>query len=302
MASPYSTKYRIDKKIEHKITPGNILNPPEKKPSANDGGEHRRLRKMSSTIKRIHRRGANYDSSRRCKRNKMKMKEAIEIILANHGDSIEQMLEESNDINAISLAARNLITTCLGGWSCQDNYMISQDNKIRLPANQWSLNEDSTITNKMGVSLNYDWLYDVVQKTDKILCEENQKSIDKNLLADTLSNAASVVRRMSDNNVIKYVISAAKQDGTEDISKLRDVINDTGINWKITGADINGDKIYIHLKVKYSTDGTQKGVVGKNLEIEVRPSDIVREEPSEEELNLEFETGKAESDDNEEQE
>lgn len=290
MANPGPTKYRVLKKIAP-LTRQNILNPHHKEPSGTEGTAKRRL--GSINIKgRVtpHRRGANYDS-KKSKRNRRKnkmneTKTALKVILDNHNRDISSIIESVDDPSHIAATAKNLMKTCLGGWSYNDEQtsLLSGDKSLVVSASMFYLTEDSTIKPKNhNLELNYDWLYKLATAADQAINEESKtygtryQEFNIDQISDALSNASKVLKSLNDEQIKQYILEYEANRGEANLKILKSVLEDADKtpNWRLEDVEIDGTMVHIIIRVKYTLDGTEKGVVDRKLSIEVRPSHAV---------------------------
>lgn len=290
MANPGPAKYRILKKIEP-ISTASIVNPHSKEPSGTRGTHKRRLSSLNPKGRVTpHRKGASYVSNKakRTKRRLSKMDETVKIIrsiIDNHKGDVHSVIESVDDVNELSKVAKNLMKTCLGGWSRSGDMLVSSDNTLQVHSQSFDLMEDTTLRPKRGVSLNYDWLYRLASAADHIVNEEEitygsryqEFSIDR--ISDALSNASKVLKGLDDDQIKKYILEQEASEGDVNIRLLRDVLDDADKtpNWRLEKVKVEGSSVHIIIRVKYSRDGTEKGIVDKHLSIEIRPSHAVEE-------------------------
>lgn len=297
MANPYAAIKRVEDIVEPKTT-YNILNPHSKEPSGTKGTNKPRLGKPNM-VGRVapHRRGADYESkedkrkhaadksddkkdtknkkekthgkNRRKKKNMST--EAIKFIIDNHGKQISGKVEEFPDKPALAEAANKFMFTCMKGWESKDGKITNAKSGLELSSSDWTLNEDTTLSLRNIGRLNEDWLYELMNKARTISeAVDYEAYVDQDDLAESLNSASGIIKKLDDARVQEYIIDAAKNDNV-DPKVLREVMKEIGINWRLLGCSIEGSTVYIDLMVKYSEDGTQKGVVKKDLSIEVKP-------------------------------
>ena len=278
----------------------------DKKPNS----KHRKCVMRHASDKVALHRGGNQKSNRLLYTNKNKRRKhkkgtldmndierAIKFIIENHGSKIDNVISKVDDPELVSGIAKRLMQTCLSGWSLKEDksFLVSNNTDLKLSTDSWTINESGTINLKNGFAFDFDWLYEF-SNACKTLAEginiKDEDEMDKDSFADMLGNAANVVRKLNDKEVKKYILSAAKQDENIDTINLKNVLEETGINWKFVGADVDEDAVNVFIRVKYSSDGTQDGVVEKKLSIRVKPSADVKEETTggsgEDKIDLDF--------------
>lgn len=225
---------------------------------------------------------------------------AVRYILENHGRKIDEVVSGYNNKELLSKMARKCMSTCLSGWQEAEHGLISDNTDLVLSRNSWEITEEGTARLRNGFKFDYDWLYDL--SNAQLITEDiDETALDKDSFSDALSNAANLLRKLSDKEVKKYILNAAKEDEDVDLMNLKEVLEDTGVNWKFIGAEISGDKVNLLVRVRYTKDGTQEGVIEKKLSIEVKPGADVRDatsgdETSDKEVNLAFPGGESEGD------
>jgi hypothetical protein len=222
-----------------------------------------------------------------------KVVSAVKHIIEHHGEDIDQVLSSFDDKDLLRMAARKCMATCLSGWSKSENGIVSENTDMILSSNSWVIAEDGSAQLKNGFKLNYDWLYDLANSdtiSEAVVVDDSE--IDKDSFSDALSNASGLLRKMNDKEIKKYILNAAKNDEDVDVGNLKKILEETGVNWKFVGAEVENEKVNLLIKVRYSKDGTQEGVVEKKLSIEVKPSadviDATKRERSGDEVDLAF--------------
>jgi hypothetical protein len=284
-----------------KIKSKNAIGDKEKDPNRKTGSKYgKRKRAKMDPKPHLNRKSAAKKSSKNKKDdsgvNEMSdISNATRYLIENHGMPLHGVVASFNDPSLLSKVAQKCMTTCLSGWSSEDGFLVSENTDLQLSCDSWDIAEDGSAQLKNGFKFDYDWLYELSNSTisedvDVINEQIEDQELDPDTFSDTLSNASSLLRKMSDKEVKKYILNAA-QGGEININNLRKVLEETGVNWKFVGAEVDGDKINLSIKVKYSVDGTQDGVVEKKLSVEVKPSADVREEESDvgdDELDLGF--------------
>lgn len=311
-----SPQERLEKAIDKRLNNAarDKKRRPNTKPKSGSKADRRRTHDPKQKV-RLHRRPGNKkkiedhpdkpeDKSDKDekKKDKKKIKEgvrmdivgAIRYILENHGQDVDQVVSNYNDKKALATVATKCMATCLSGWKETEFGLVSEHTDMVLSKNSWVVAEDGSAELENGFKFDYDWLYELSNAT-KTLTEAvdsiDDQVRDQDAFSDTLTNAAALLRKLSDKEVKKYILNAAKQEDDVDVMNLKEVLENTGVNWKFVGAEVDGEKINLLIKVKYSTDGTQEGVVEKKLSIEVKPSiaDVTETEKiSDKELNLSF--------------
>jgi hypothetical protein len=244
------------------------IGPHRKKYSKNDeNGENKKDKKDKEENKKLTKEDSN-----------MTMIDAILFLIENHKRG-SHVLQSFPDQDMLTLTAKKCMSTCLKGWQIADEGLISENTDLILSKESWVILEDGSAALQDGFQFDYDWLYSVANST--LITESSipNSEIDTDMFADTLTNASSILRKLSDKEVKKYILNAARDEDT-DIMNLKEILEETGINWKFTGAEIEDEKINLIINVRYSKDGTQEGVIQKKLSIEVKPSADVTERDS----------------------
>ena len=219
---------------------------------------------------------------------------AIKYIIEHHELDIDDVIKNfTGNKEILSEAAKKCMLTCLNEWKETDNGIIAENFNMVLSKNSWKIAPDGSVQLINGFKFNYDWLYNLANSiiTEDKMSELEYQYIDKDSFADTLTNAAGLLRKMTDKEIKKYILNAAKQGEKIDINHLKEILEETGVNWKFIGAEVDEDRINLLVRVKYSVDGTQEGVVDKKLKIEVKPSADVTEasdKSKSDELDLAF--------------
>jgi hypothetical protein len=306
MAMPDSVKRRVkEKKFEH-LTPHGIKNDPRKKPNSKDGGYQGKTFNPEDKLA-LHRKNpdlyVNKDKKRKedeqedneeesekkeehaVRESGKAAEQAAKFIIENHGSPVDDVAQRHGNVPLLNEIANKLLATCMSGWQVDKGIgaLVSENTDLKLSTDSWTLEEDGSASLIHGPKFDYDWLYELATYNQKPLTEAmtlnggGQGYVDPEVFGDALSNAADLVRKLNDKEVKKYILRAAQHDEDVDIRNLKQVLEDTGINWKFLGAEVDGDTINVFIRVKYSVDGTQSGVVEKKLSIEVKPSAEVRE-------------------------
>jgi len=197
----------------------------------------------------------------------------VRYILENHGKNVKKVMANCDDKEMLSKMAKKCMATCLSGWEVSGNNLVSENTDLVLSKNSWQIAEDGTALLEGGFKFDYDWLYSL-SNADLIKedVDMNETELDVDSFSDTLSNASNLLRKLSDKEVKKYILNAAKTDEDVDLVNLKEILEDTGVNWKFIGAEIDDEKINLLIRVRYTKDGTQEGVVEKKLSIEVKPT------------------------------
>lgn len=275
------------RKVTEKLEPAIVLGDKESNPDTKTGSKKgKRKRGRVNPIPKLHR----YHSKPKYYKEGVDMDSivnAIHYILENHGKNVRQVINGYKDKETLSKMAKKCMATCLGGWEEVDGEIVSENTDLVLSKNSWAIAEDGSAMLKGGFKFDYDWLYNLSNAS--ILNEEidsiETSEIDKDSFSDTLSNASNLLRKLSDKEVKKYILNAAKSDEDIDLMNLKEVLEDTGVNWRFIGAEISGEKINLLIKVRYSKDGTQEGVIEKKLSVEVKPTADVTETSVNDEIN-----------------
>ena len=219
--------------------------------------------------------------------------DTIRYIIENHGADPKEVLAQYHNRPMLVEAAKKCMASCLSGWERTEDGIVSENTNMILSPDSWRISDDGSVELVNGFRFDYDWLYSIAASdTIKEAVEAPMSSVDKDQFADALSNASNLLRKLSDKEVKKYILNAAKNDENVDLMALKEVLEDTGVNFKFIGAEIDGDKINLLIKVRYSKDGTQEGVMEKKLSIEVKPSadvvDRTESDISKNEVDLDF--------------
>ena len=285
--SPLERLNKISEKLNN-ITANDESNPNKKTGSKN--GKRKRGRKDPRP--KLHRkanRNLNKDKKPVEEDFTMDVIDAIKFLIENHKCSSHALQSFPNQ-DVLKRTAKKCMATCFKGWELADDGLVSENTDLILSKESWMILEDGTAALQGGFQFDYDWLYNVVNSsliTESISGEE----IDSDMFADTLTNASAILRKLSDKEVKKYIRSAARSEDT-DVMNLKEILEETGINWKFIGAEIEDERINLIINVRYSKDGTQEGVIQKKLSIEVKPSADVTETDSTtkepDELDLSF--------------
>ena len=259
----------IDKRLEN---PQNKDKKPNTKPKSGSKADRRRT-KDPTKVGQLHRRPGN--------KKKIKTKgelmddiiRVVQYIIENHGKNINTVMEHYKDKKMLSQVAQKCMSTCLSGWTETENGLVSENTNLVLSKKSWEIDEDGSAKVRNGFKFNYDWLYDLSNNPiNEDIDAMGVVGIDKDSFSDTLSNASNLLRKLSDKEVKKYILNAAKGDEDVDLMNLKEILEDTGVNWDFAGSEINDDRINLFIKVRYTKDGTQEGVVEKKLSIEVKPT------------------------------
>ena len=279
---------RIAKRLDKLDAHGGKQRLPDTKPKSGSKADRLRTKDPATQI-RIHRKPGN---KKKIEENiNMDLARAVQYLLENHKRDVRQTLQHCPDPQGLSEIAANLMSTCFAGWIQTDHGLISEHSELVL-SNNWALQKDGHVKLGNSFQFDYDWLYQIANYgllTEAI--DDMETLPDQDAFADALANASGLLRKLSDKEVKKYVLNAAKSDENIDITNLKEILEDTGVNWKFVGGEISGETINLFIKVKYSADGTQGGVVEKKLGIEVKPSaDVIETERSQpdDELDLSF--------------
>jgi len=293
MANPGPAIYRIQKKMSP-LSLSNVLNPHHKEKS---GTEKKIVRRRLGSINfasriAVRRKGADYVSRlakiRKVKESTMdetaKTIRALELIVNNAGEDVNKVIQLCEDKEVLAGVARSLMMTCLQGWKLVDNAYV-HDNGLKFDANSFVLNEDTSLSPRIGISFDYDWLYDLATAAET-LTEAVRSGIDPDKLTRVLSNTIDVLASLDDNKIKEYILEREKAAGKADIKLLQQVFKDKniGINWRLEkwGPGESTDEhptVNLIIRVKYSTDGTINGLVEKILNVTIEPGQRVTELP-----------------------
>jgi len=298
MATPYSANERIHRKLRKTLK--KVLNP------NNEGeGDGQRMRAPSTPGRVVPKKTGRNQPNRR-----VKMKEAVELIIKHAGGNIARAISEASDEcrKDLALIARSMVAISLKNWKEDGDYLISSVNEsLRLCKDNWRLNEDTTISHKSGKVIDPDWLYNLamvaegknknysmcwkcewVGSTDGLdktnsgthKCPKCKADLHESRIAEendpqshgkNFSRAGSILNSLDNNTVMNYLEDAVSAEmNPQEASKQRAVWEETGINWRYISTDVSGDDIVIRLQVKYTTDGSQEGVKQKDLAIRVQ--------------------------------
>lgn len=270
MANPQPTKYRVQRKVSSLTLPEK-LNPRNKKPH---GKTHRRLSTINPKVRVTpHRKGVKPIK----RRPKMSLEHVLATIVKRHGQTPSTVIEEAGDPTMVSTIAKQLMKTFMRGWKQEGNAFVYKDG-VTFPASSFQLREDTSLT-PATMKLDFDWLYELASAADVVTEDSYGSSVqdlDINRLADTLWNASKLLRSLSDNEVKKYILDRAHAAG-QNTKIISQSLDDVGVNWRLENIKINGMVIDVIIRVKYSEDGTNNGVVEKTLSVEVRPGNEVRD-------------------------
>lgn len=287
---------RIVAKVDERLN--NIGKDKEQDPNRKTGSKYgKRKRARKNPKPKLNRKqGSRKDFNKETKTEEINMSivKAAKYIIENHGKDVNEIANKYGDVDTLKLVASKCMATCLGGWKVSEQGLVSENTNMVLSKDSWVIAEDGSAKLENGFKFNYDWLYDLanVNPGSTITEDIDETEMDTDIFSDTLTNAAAILRKLSDKEIKKYVLNAAKEDEDVDIMNLRDIIEETGVNWKFIGAEVDGDKVNLFVRVKYTKDGTQEGVVEKKLSIEVKPSADVsyveKEEITDDDVNLEF--------------
>jgi len=297
---------RLRKKVDEKFEPQHIVGDKEADPNKKTGSKYGKENTHSGVGDRRPKMGKKHRRVRRKLKKKFKegvdmdsIVDAVRHILENHGRDVKEVMAGFEDRELLSKMAKKCLSTCLPGWEQTENGLMSENTDLVLSDSSWELAEDGSAKLIGGFQFDYDWLYDLSNAsliTEDIAAET---VMDKDALADTLSNAANLLQKLSDKEVKKYILNAAREDEDVDIMNLKEVLEDTGVNWEFIGAEVSGDKVNLLIRVRYTVDGTQEGVVEKKLSIEVKSGADVKEAgesglPDDEEVDLAFPSSEGE--------
>jgi len=251
---------------------------PNKKPKSGSKADRRRTHSPEHKVRLNRRSGAKREVNVKDKHIKegvkMDVVNTIKYIIENHGKNIKSVAGSFEDKEMLSKMAQKCMATCLSGWTESGNELVSENTNLVLSKDSWQIAEDGSAKLHGGFGFDYDWLYDLTNADlirEDIDIDETETELDIDTFSDTLSNASNLLRKLSDKEIKKYVLNAVKSDEDVDLMNLKEVLEDSGVNWKFIGAEIIDEKINLLVRVRYTKDGTQEGVVEKKRSIEVKP-------------------------------
>jgi len=294
-------KKNIDKRLE---AAGNKDRKPNTKPKSGSKADRRRTKDPSKRVRLNRRPGAKRtikpEEDKDTQTEGVMMSnivDTIKYIIENHGKNVSDVANNYGDKETLSKMAQKCMATCLSGWAESDGELVSENTNLVLSMGSWEIAEDGSAQLHGGFKFDYDWLYNLANanliKEDMDVDDVDEQEIDKDIFSDTLSNASNLLRKLSDKEIKKYVLNAVKSDEDVDVMNLKEILEDTGVKWKFVGAEIENEKINLIVRVRYTKDGTQEGVVEKKLSIEVKPIADVTDttgdiESNENEIDLSF--------------
>lgn len=307
MASPNQIKYRpMD---DFPDTLYKILNPHSKEPSGTTNPRRRlSTKRLGDRAARLNRRGGDFVSraskikhedqeerptdGERTKKTKKavflnnllammgedkimeSLKESISLILHHHNGDIDHILSEIKDSEVLVAASKKFLQASMKGWIDVGTSFIRDD--ISLSKSFWILNEDTSLRPlNMDEPLNYDWLYDLVRRSD-MLMEDADRSVRNpkvyaEELSETFANAAKTLRSLS-GEIVDYIMSAVKKSGENVNMELlkRSLTTENLYDWELYEPSIEGTVINLKVKVKYSSDMSKQSIKEMVINIPIK--------------------------------
>jgi len=159
--------------------------------------------------------------------------DAVKYLIENHGRNVRSILRGFQDKKLLSRIATKCMSTCLTGWKTSGADLISDNTNMVLSGQSWKVLEDGRAGLKNGFEFDYDWLYDVAN--GNVITEDiDETEVDVDTFSDTLSNASNLLRKLSDKEIKKYILNAAKNEEDVDMANLKEVLEEL-----VAGKDVS---------------------------------------------------------------